>query len=63
MGYTDAQGRPELVMHTALKRGGAVFRRQDNDPAGGPDASVAAADNSRPVAARAGQESTGTARP
>ncbi len=61
MGYTDAQGRPELVMHPDVKRGGAVFRRQDS-PAGEPDTSAPAA-ASKPVDARAGQEPDDTARP
>lgn len=61
MGYTDAQGRPELVMHPELKRGGADFRRQD-EPAGGPDTSAPAAAG-RPVATAAGQQPSVPARP
>lgn len=36
MTYTDAQGRPEIVMHPDVLRGGAAFRLQPPEPAAGP---------------------------
>ncbi len=37
MPYTDARGRPELVMHPDIKRGGAAYRViEPVDSAGAP---------------------------
>lgn len=32
MGYTDAKGRPELVVHPDIKLGRAVYRPADTTP-------------------------------
>ena len=31
-GYTDAQGRPELVMHPDIRRGAAHYRLLEQEP-------------------------------
>lgn len=31
-GYTDAQGRPELVMHPDIRRGAAHYRLREQEP-------------------------------
>jgi hypothetical protein len=40
MGYTDAQGRPELVVHPDIFRGFASYRHVDPDE-GAPEAATA----------------------
>ncbi len=47
MGYIDAQGRPEIVMHPDIVRGGAAYRIQQ-----APAEDAAAGDRPTPTGAR-----------
>ncbi len=51
-GYTDAQGRPELVMHPDLKRGRATFRTTTSVGAAADGPVIHLRSAARPAAAR-----------
>ena len=55
MGYTDAHGRPELVVHPDIVRGFASYRHVDTDEGAPPEAATARAKRraSSPIRRRA----------
>lgn len=63
MGYTDAQGRPEILMHPDIVRGGAAYRieqAQAEDATAGDRPTPAGARRARRAAVPATPEPSGT---
>jgi hypothetical protein len=62
MGYTDAHGRPELVVHPDIVRGFASYRHVDTDEGAPPEAATARAKRRESSPARRRSEELGRQR-
>ncbi len=62
MGYTDAHGRPELVVHPDIVRGFASYRHVDTDEGAPPEAATARAKRRESSPARRRPEELGRQR-